>query len=137
MATAKEREEFIGRFAQEFGSHGLAAIDAARQLLRLAKTHGRLAVETCNGHPMQSQSPPAGYVMAAYNARVNKLQDAWDARIEKQERACERRITEILTPFGLTPCFGGDPRGYTVKIHFPSESFNTWGGKESGWGIPQ
>lgn len=29
----------------------------------------------------------------------------------------------------------GDPRGYCLKLHLPDESYNTWGGKESGWGI--
>jgi len=29
----------------------------------------------------------------------------------------------------------GDPRGYCLKLHLPDESHNTWGGKESGFGI--
>ena len=29
----------------------------------------------------------------------------------------------------------GDPRGYCLKLHLPDESYNTWGGKESGFGI--
>ena len=27
------------------------------------------------------------------------------------------------------------PRGYVVKLHLPSGKHNTWGGKESGYGI--
>ncbi len=29
----------------------------------------------------------------------------------------------------------GDPRGYCLKIHLPDGSYNTWGGKETGYGI--
>ena len=40
--------------------------------------------------------------------------------------------------------FGGDPRGYCVKLFFnqrgtidvPSVLYNTWGGSESGLGVP-
>lgn len=29
----------------------------------------------------------------------------------------------------------GDPRGYCLKLHLPDGSWNTWGGKETGYGI--
>lgn len=29
----------------------------------------------------------------------------------------------------------GDPRGYIVRFMLPSGRYNTWGGKEAGWGI--
>ena len=29
----------------------------------------------------------------------------------------------------------GDPRGYCLKLHLPDGSHNTWGGKETGYGI--
>jgi hypothetical protein len=29
----------------------------------------------------------------------------------------------------------GDPRGYCLKLHLPDGSYNTWGGRESGFGI--
>lgn len=29
----------------------------------------------------------------------------------------------------------GDPRGYCLKLHLPDGSYNTWGGKEAGYGI--
>lgn len=147
MATAKERQEFITRFCTEFqgkpapgGGRGWTFPEcqhAARLILRHAATHGRLEVETCNGHPIQGQCPPAGCDMPAYNARVNKLQAAWDARIERQEAQAEKRIAEICAPFGIVPNFGGDPRGYTVKLKLPSGAYNTWGGSGDGYGVPQ
>lgn len=29
----------------------------------------------------------------------------------------------------------GDPRGFALKLHLPNGQYNTWGGKESGYGI--
>lgn len=37
---------------------------------------------------------------------------------------------------GMTADFTGDPRGYTTKLHLTSGGWNTWGGFESGWGVP-
>jgi hypothetical protein len=57
---------------------------------------------------------------------------------EKQERekATSRKlIAKELKPYGITCNFSGDPRGYVVKCRLPSGKYNTWGGKESGWGI--
>ena len=35
----------------------------------------------------------------------------------------------------IVPDFGGDPRGYTVKLHLPEGTSNTWG--RDGYGVPQ
>ena len=35
----------------------------------------------------------------------------------------------------LSADVSGDPRGYCLKLHLPDGSYNTWGGKESGYGI--
>ena len=75
--------------------------------------------------------------MPAWNARVNKAQDRLDAYIEKREGQIERRITAICAELGLSPNFQGDPRGYTVKVALPNGAYNTMGGREDGWGVPQ
>lgn len=145
MATQKEREEFIARFVKEFSGkvspaapppgyearvHTLdECIRAARLLLRHAKTHARLAEESCNGHPAQS-SPTMP------TDQLGKLQDAWDARIKREEERTEKRIREICAAFSLAVHFGGDPRGYTVKLKLPSGTYNSWGGSEDGYGVP-
>ena len=132
MATkARERLEFVAQLQRALPDRPAhLVVDAARLLMRHAATHGRLAVESCNGHPAQS-SP-------TLDAKtINRLQDAWDKRIEKSEAQAEKRITAICADLGLRPDFGGDPRGYTVKVHLPNHAYNTWGGRESGWGIPQ
>lgn len=134
-ATQKARAEFIARIVKEFP----ACPDAehiARMLLRNAATYQRLAEESCNGHPIQSQCPPSGADMVKWNARVSKLQDAWGARIEKQEAACERRIAAYCAQLGCPVRFGGDPRGFVVNLALPSGAYNSWGGAEEGWGVP-
>lgn len=128
MATAKDRKQFVSLMSQEIPGTNTEYL--ASLLLRHAKTHGRLAEESCNGHPAQS-SPhmPA--------EQLNKLQEKWDARIELREAQVERRIKEICEELGICVKFGGDPRGYTVTVFLPSGKSNTWGGKEEGYGIPQ
>lgn len=131
MATSKEREEFIAAIVREFPDKPIDFVThRARLLLRHAKTHGRLAEESCNGHPAQS-SP----TMDAKT--VGRLQEKWDARIERQEKQIERRMAEIAAELGVPIRFGGDPRGYTVKLTLPSGRYNSFGGREEGYGVPQ
>ena len=55
-------------------------------------------------------------------------------RQQKNVERLEKRVRDALPPqIGVT--FNGDPRGYAVKLHFASGAYNTWGGKEEGWGI--
>lgn len=129
MATAKERESFIARLTRELPNlPAQQVVNAARLLMRHAKTHGNLQEDRCNGHPACS-SP-------TMDARdINKLQEAWDARIERREAQLEKRMSEIAQGLGLVADFGGDPRGYTVKLKLPSGAYNNMGGE--GWGVPQ
>lgn len=130
MTATKEREDFIVAMFKEFPQRRHDDVmQLARLLLRHAKTHGRLSEESCNGHPCQGSMMPAD--------KINALQERWDARIERETERIEKRIKAICEPFGIVPDFGGDPRGYTVKLHLPSKRYNTWGGEESGYGIPQ
>ena len=141
----RDREDFIRRFVADAATvrpdiASNEAAYAARLLLRHSTTHGNLAVQECDGHPIQGQSPPSGMTpedRIAWNQRVNKLQAAWDARIEKRSAQLEKRMLAILKPYGFDATFGGDPRGFTVKLKLPSGASNTWGGSEDGYGVPQ
>ncbi len=57
---------------------------------------------------------------------------------EKDEQEGERIRAKIrrLVPSDIPIRFTGDPRGYCVRIFFPSGEYNTWGGRESGYGVP-
>jgi hypothetical protein len=48
------------------------------------------------------------------------------------------RLEQIINKHGalaLKADVTGDPRGYCLKLHLPDGSYNTWGGKEAGYGI--
>jgi hypothetical protein len=53
---------------------------------------------------------------------------------ERAEEILEGQI-EALIPGNIRVLFTGDPRGYTVKLLLPGGEYNTWGGKECGWGV--
>lgn len=49
---------------------------------------------------------------------------------------CEADIELMLKTLGFKRwIFNTDPRGYAVKVQFPSKVYNTWGGEEDGFGI--
>lgn len=47
----------------------------------------------------------------------------------------ETRAVAHASALGVTLKFNSDPRGYAVKVLLPNGDYNTWGGKEEGWGI--
>lgn len=93
--------------ARMTAAFGLDKLHDVMLLLRHAKTHGN----------------PPGPLHSA-TAR------------ERQERL-EKRIKAICEKIGCRVETDGDPRGYTVKVFLPTGEYNTWGGAESGWGVPQ
>lgn len=150
MATEKERQEFIARFCAEYaittGQQRTPAhperkpipecIGAARSLLRHARTHGRLAVDECNG--CWAHSVPDEQLGGADPRTYRRaVVSAWESQLEKKTAACEKRIKEICAGFNLPVTMGGDPRGSTVKLKLPSGVYNTWGGSEDGYAVPQ
>ncbi len=57
---------------------------------------------------------------------------------EDQRDQLRIRLEQIINKHGvlaLKADVTGDPRGYCLKLHLPDGSYNTWGGKESGYGI--
>lgn len=106
-ATRDERLEF----AFVMGELGKLRFSEVERLLKLAKAHGKLQEKACN----------------------SELSDREKAR----EAKIEQEIANLLHPSGIKAKFGGDPRGYTVKLILPNKRYNTWGGEEDGWGVPQ
>lgn len=56
-------------------------------------------------------------------------------RQESRQKNIEQEISGICEELGFRVRFDGDPRGYTVRIFFPTGEYNSWGGEEDGWGI--
>jgi hypothetical protein len=126
----EDRQRFIDIIRVESEPSGLdytTRTKHAEKLLRLAKTHGKLQEFQCNG---------VGTVYGESNESFGKRQDKFEKWVEKREKDTERRISEIASALGLPVTFSGDPRGYTVRFMLPSKRFNSWGGEESGYGVP-
>jgi hypothetical protein len=55
---------------------------------------------------------------------------------EKRMQRLEERIRTVLARSGLPlNHFNGDPRGYAVYVDLPDGSYNSFGGREHGYGI--
>jgi hypothetical protein len=104
-------------------------IGHVRELMRLADSHMRNVVAQCNG--------PGDYVARIPYPAAGEIYAKHEALCEKREARIELRIATIAAETGFRVDCGGDPRGYTVRIYFPDGTYNTWGGKESGYGVPQ
>lgn len=57
-------------------------------------------------------------------------------RLELSDAQHEDAIRALLSGTGVKASRGGDPRGFAVRLHFPDGTYNTWGGKEHGYGVP-
>ncbi len=122
---SKERDEFIAvlteaRIAVTPKGNGMSIVhitEVAQKLMRLGRESKTLAERECN-EPL-----PEGYV-------------------EKKRGSIRDRVAIELAKLGLLGkrgcgySVGGDPRGYTLKLQLPTKRYNTWGGKEEGWGVP-
>jgi hypothetical protein len=57
-------------------------------------------------------------------------------RQEKRMQNLEDKVRSILVRAGMAlNHFNGDPRGYAVYIDLPDGSYNSFGGREHGYGI--
>lgn len=129
MSTLRDKLEFVALLSDELKGKPLPGIGSiakvfnnvptfqpchitslAMDIFRLASTHGRLMTEKCNRQ-----------------------------LTEREERKIENirvRLAKVLGGTGIKLNCGGDPRGYTIKLILPSGRYNTWGGADEGWGVP-
>jgi len=65
----------------------------------------------------------------ACNGELTKRQETRQANLEA-------KVAKLLAECGAVKVIqNGDPRGYAVKAVFPTGDYNTWGGREDGFGI--
>jgi hypothetical protein len=55
---------------------------------------------------------------------------AWE---KKNEEELTKTFVNVARQLGATKVVFGDPRGYTMKVHWPGNESNDWGGED--WGI--
>ena len=122
MTYAKNREDFVRAMVAEFGDT-IATRAAIRVFLREAMVHAGLSVAQCNG-PQTPQDRAMPW-------------DDWEARRALKESECEARILKAAGAISARVKFGGDPRGFTVKVMMPrTGAYNSWGGASEGFGVP-
>lgn len=144
MSLQKDREEFFVKLAAEG-----VPLDVLRLVCRQAAMVQRLAVDECNGvrDPVHwlEYSTEDGRKSCA---QVRKARPPYDdtpvfacdedmefegkplpfSKSRRHRVTCpscrskwsERRITELLEPYNVTPIFQGDPRGACTKLKVPS-----------------
>lgn len=111
MSYQKERAEFVATMALELATSSDSVTDLVHKICREATIINTHAVNACNRETTQAE----------------------DDRAEK----AAARLAELCAPHGIKVKTCGDPRGYVVKLLLPrTERYNTWGGKEEGWGVP-
>ena len=119
----RDRHEFVSKIFSELDAceptapYRAEVRPLSQELMRLARRHGKLAERLCND-------------------------SSYGPREERADANLERRMGEIIREPDLAPAivgikFSSDPRGFTVKVFLRSGDYNTWGGKEDGWGVPQ
>lgn len=69
------------------------------------------------------------YAVAACNYELSKRQ------ISRGE-SNDSKIESLAKVAGFKAITRGDPRGYVVKLLLKSGRYNTWGGAEHGFGVP-
>ena len=116
MSRQRDREEFIAVVCREAKADLSMSekIEKARYLMRCAATLKTIAERLCN----------------------EEMSDRETARVDAKEANTEARAQAVAESLGFKAIFSGDPRGYVFKVILPSAAYNTWGGAESGWGVP-
>lgn len=109
----KSHEDKVdGRFLRELlrsEGYQVSEVDAQRIITVARRAHKR-AEDECNG-----------------------LENTLAIRHEEEDKEYIRGLVKNGT---IPPVkFTGDPRGFCFKFLFPSGRYNTWGGKEEGYGI--
>lgn len=141
MTYQTERDEFISRLTREIPTqppHMIA--DLARGILRAASTLDRLAVAQCNGDwPADNGERKTVVCPICECGWVPSSLAVAKSGPHKGQKVCqdcrtEERLTATLKPYGIEPIYGGDPRGYVVKLKMPSGATNTW--SQDGIGVP-
>ena len=71
-------------------------------------------------------------------SRLNELacNSGFSERQERRKQQLQKRIKTVLVGAGLIlNHFESDPRGFAVYIDLPDGSYNSFGGRENGYGI--
>lgn len=109
MSYAKDREEFMA----VAGRNGLT-VERCRALI----THAQ-ALELSNERECNED-----------------MDEDTRFRLDLSDKAHQAAIVKALEGTGIKPIWNTDPRGFAVKLLLPDGTYNSWGGREHGYGVP-
>lgn len=119
-AAFEERAKFTAILRDKRGMDWDASQQAYRNLRKLARDLTRHNERECSDER---------YCNVRYGA-------ARQTQAEATEAELERRMARLAKKHGLTLKMNGDPRGYALRV-MGLGVWNTWGGEESGYGVPE
>ena len=136
MTYREERDDFMARMGAE-----KIPVSVARALLREATTLQKLAELECSSEAADRDRVPCpkryqtaqGCLCDDYGSKDGEAH-GMVPRIAVREAMVKRRVTALCRERGLTPHFGGDPRGAVLVIGVPSGASTSWGGE--GLAVP-
>lgn len=139
----QDREEVIATLATEG-----VPLHVSRALLRAGATLHRLAELDCSSEWADRDRVPCPGLRDATACLCEHWRskdgqrgcgcavDAGDPgkhhpvrRIDVKESQTRRRVEKLCAAHGLSPIFGGDPRGAVLFVKVPSGRTNDWGGR--------
>ncbi len=89
-----------------------------QQMITIATSLQNLAVQLCNG----------------FQTWDHKHDVKAEEKADRRRMKLQQKFRELLNDYpGVTPEFGGDPRGCVVKISIPGELGDSWSG--GGFGV--
>lgn len=127
--TKKQIEEYQrieNKFCELFPGINTTAI--LTRLHRYETTLQRINENDCNGHPRMTTEYRDGK-MYRYEVEDEK----WAARDAKKEASIQKKVVDLLSPYGIKVKFNGDPRGGAIRMLLPDHTSNGWDGET--WGI--
>jgi hypothetical protein len=114
--VTKKGRELAEKLGPSIGISG-EIVQTCSLICRHATTHNRLQVIHCN-------------------RGLSKAEERKEEQIEARIKALVEELPHVDGK-PIVPKFGGDPRGFTVKLVMPDGRYDTWGGAEDGFGVPQ
>ncbi len=134
MSYTKNQIEEYQRIEEKFchvlpeNVTGSTIRDILNKLHRYETTLHRIAENDCNGHPRMKIEYRDGKM---YRFEEEDLK--WAERDAKKESSIQKKVVELLKPYGIEVRFNGDPRGGSIRMLMPDHSSNGWDNET--WGI--
>lgn len=117
MTTAKDLAEFVAILCEQPTKPNIFMVaDDALALNKIARRIKNRGIRACNyGHSSDAAAERDDKRNEADYAEAQVIADRYNAKVQRMS----------------------DVRGFALKLVFEGGQYNSWGGAESGWGVPE